>query len=86
MLLVVEPGYLCDSEVFCFQSCLYPMKYLHPRSMYTLPRGGVQRGVTPFVGSAGGYPPSWGVRGQAAPGRVSGLKPPKEKLPCKCIL
>jgi hypothetical protein len=29
-------------------------------------------------GSAeGGYPPGWGVRGK---------KPPKEKLPCKCIL
>jgi hypothetical protein len=49
----VEPDYLPDSEVFCFQPCLYPMKYLHPRSMYTLPREGVQRGVTP----SGGSPP-----------------------------
>jgi hypothetical protein len=47
----VEPDYLPDSEVFCFQSCLYPMKYLHPRSMYTLPHRGVQRGVTPSAGS-----------------------------------
>jgi hypothetical protein len=46
ILLVVEPDYLPDSEVFCFQLCLYPMKYLHPRSMYTLPHRGVQRGVT----------------------------------------
>ena len=52
-LLVVEPDYLPDSEVFYFQSCLYPMKYLHPRSMYTLPRGGVQRGGTPSAGSGG---------------------------------
>jgi hypothetical protein len=52
----VEPDYLPDSEVFYFQSCLYPMKYLHPRSMYTLPRGGVQRGGTPSVGSGGCYP------------------------------
>jgi hypothetical protein len=43
----VEPDYLPDAEVLCFQPCLYPMKYLHPRSMYTLPRGGVQRGGTP---------------------------------------
>jgi hypothetical protein len=39
----VEPDYFPDAEVLCFQPCLYPMKYLHPRSMYTLPRGGVQR-------------------------------------------
>jgi hypothetical protein len=49
----VEPGYLPDLEVFYFQPCLYPIKYLHPRSMYTLPRGGVQRGGTPFAGSGG---------------------------------
>jgi hypothetical protein len=36
-VLVVEPDYLPDAEVLCFQPCLYPMKYLHPRSMYTLP-------------------------------------------------
>jgi hypothetical protein len=59
----VEPDYLPDSEVFYFQPCLYPMKYLHPRSMYTLPRGGVQRGGTPSVGS-GGLSPGWGVWGQ----------------------
>jgi hypothetical protein len=82
----VEPDYLPDSEVFYFQPCLYPMKYLHPRSMYTLPRGGVQRGGTPSAGSGGGYPPGWGSRGKWAPSRGSGSKPPKEKLPCKCIL
>jgi hypothetical protein len=77
-LLVVEPDYLPDSEVLCFQSCLYPMKTLHPRSMYTLPRRGVQRGVTPSAGSGGAIPPVGGFRGK--------VKPPKEKLPCKCIL
>jgi hypothetical protein len=56
LLLVVEPDYLPDSEVFVFQPCLYPMKTLHPRSMYTLPRGGVQRGGTPSVGSGGAIP------------------------------
>jgi hypothetical protein len=58
----VEPDYLPDSEVFCFQPCLYPMKYLHPRSMYTLPRGGVEGGY-PLCRGQGGYPPAsgWGV-------------------------
>jgi hypothetical protein len=56
----VEPDYLPDSEVFYFQPCLYPMKYLHPRSMYTLPRRGVQRGGTPFAGSGGAIPPAGG--------------------------
>jgi hypothetical protein len=73
----VEPDYLPDSEVFYFQPCLYPMKYLHPRSMYTLPHGGVQRGGTPSARSRGAIP-SWGGG--------SGAKPPKEKLPCKSIL
>jgi hypothetical protein len=41
LMLVVEPDYLPNLEVFYFQPCLYPMKYLHPRSMYTLPREGV---------------------------------------------
>jgi hypothetical protein len=52
----VDPDYLPDSEVFCCQLRLYPMKYLHARSMYTLPRGGVQRGVTPSVGFEGESP------------------------------
>jgi hypothetical protein len=62
----VEPDYLPDAEVLCFQPCLYPMKYLHPRSMYTLPRGGVQRGGTPSAGSGGSIPPAGGW-GQAGP-------------------
>jgi hypothetical protein len=75
-LLVVEHDYLPDLEVFYFEPCLYPMKYLHPRSMYTLPRGGVQ----------GGYP-LCGVRGDSEPPvEVRGQRPPKQKLPCKSIL
>jgi hypothetical protein len=62
----VEPDYLPDSEVFYFQPCLYPMKYLHPRSMYTLPRGGVQRGGTPSAGS-GGLSPWLGGLGASGP-------------------
>jgi hypothetical protein len=36
------------------------MKYLHPKIMYTLPRGGVQRGGTPSAGSGGSIPPAGG--------------------------
>jgi hypothetical protein len=45
------------------------MKYLHPRSMYTLPWGGVERGGTPSVGSGG----SGGKRG-------FGGEAPEEKI------
>jgi hypothetical protein len=72
-MLVVEPDYLPDSEVFCFQPCLYPMKYLHPKSMYTLPRGGVQRGVTPSARSGGAIPPTGGSRGKRAPRMTLGV-------------
>jgi hypothetical protein len=44
-----------------------PMKYLHPRSMYTLPRRGVQRGGTPSAGSRGAIPSAGGSRGKRAP-------------------
>ena len=93
--MVVEPDYLPDVEVFYFYPCLYPMKYLHPISMYTLPRRGVQRGGTPSAGSGGAIPPAGGSRGKRAPsgglGAVSpdggsGAKPLKKKFPCKSIL
>jgi hypothetical protein len=82
----VEPGYLPNAEVLCFQLCLYPMNYLHPRSMYTLPRGGVQRGGTPSAGSGGSIPPAGGSGGKRALSRGSGVKPPKKKIPYKSIL
>jgi hypothetical protein len=71
------------------------MKYLHPRSMYTLPRGGVQRGGTPSAGSGGSIPSAGGSGGKRAPSGASGVaspdgglgaKPPKKKLPYKSIL
>jgi hypothetical protein len=90
----VELDYLPDLEVFYFHLCLDPMKYLHPRSMYTLPRGGGHRGGIPSAGSRGAIPPTGGSRGKQAPNGGSGevspdggsrVKPPKEKFPCKCI-
>jgi hypothetical protein len=74
----VEPDYLPDSEVFYFQPCLYPMKYLHPRSMYTLPRGGVQRGGSPLC-RVRGVPPG-GVWGQESPQRGFGGEAPEGKI------
>jgi hypothetical protein len=71
------------------------MKTLHPRSMYTLPCGGVQRGGTPFAGSGGAIPLAGGSGASGPPTGASGVvsldgglgaNPPKEKLPCKCIL
>jgi hypothetical protein len=63
--------------------------------MYTLPRGGVQRGGTPSAGFGGAIPPARGSGGKRAPSGGSGAvfpdgglgaKSRKEKLPCKCIL
>jgi hypothetical protein len=71
----VELDYLPDLDVFYFQPCLCPMKYLQPRSMYTLPRRGVQRGGTPSAGS----PPS-GVWGQAGPQQGFGGEAPEAKI------
>jgi hypothetical protein len=71
----VEPDYLPDAEVLCFQPCLYPMKYLHPRSMYTLPRGGVQRGVPPLRGPGGPSPRLGGLGARGPPARVRGQRP-----------
>jgi hypothetical protein len=68
----VEPDYLPDSEVFYFQPCLYPMKYLHPRSMYTLPCRGVQRGGTPSAGSGGLSPRLGGLGASGPPAGVRG--------------
>ena len=72
-----------------------PHEDLHPRSMYTLPRGRVQRGGTPSTGSGGDIPPAGESGGKRAPSEGSGAtspdgglgaKPPKQKLPCKIIL
>jgi hypothetical protein len=53
-----------------------PHEVFAPRSMYSLPRGGVQRGGTPFAGSGG----------KRAPSEGSGAKHPNQKLPYKSIL
>jgi hypothetical protein len=86
----VEPDYLPDLEVFYFQPCLYPMKYLYPRSMYTLPRGGVQRGGTPSVGSGGAIRPAGGSGGKRTPSGGSGAKPRRKnclvKVYCNFIV
>ena len=52
------------------------MKYLHPRSMYTLSRRGMQRGGTPSAGSGGAIPPAGGSGGK----RGFGGEAPEEKI------
>jgi hypothetical protein len=56
------------------------MKYLHPKSMYTLPRGGVQRGGTPSTGSKGPISPARGSGGKRAPKRGFGGEAPEAKI------
>jgi hypothetical protein len=78
----VEPDYLPDLEVFYFQPCLYPMKYLHPK-VCTLFHVGECRGGVPPLRGPGGLSPQLGGLGASG---GSGAKPPKKKLPCKSIL
>ena len=63
--------------------------------MYSLPRGGVQRGGTPSVGFGGAIPLAGGSGGKWSPNEGSGAaspdgglgaNPPKKKLPYKSIL
>jgi hypothetical protein len=55
--------------------------------MYTLPRGGVQRGGTPSAGSGGAIPPAGGSGGKRAPSGGSGAKPPNLiKVYCNFIV
>jgi hypothetical protein len=57
-----------------------PQKYVHSST-----RGSAEGG-TPSMGSGGAIPSAGGSGGKWAPSGGSGAKPPKEKLPCKCIL
>jgi hypothetical protein len=48
--------------------------------MYTLPRGGVQRGGTPSVGSGGAIPLVGGSGGKQAPSGGSRAASPEAKI------
>jgi hypothetical protein len=94
-MLVVEPDYLPDSEVLCFSAVFIPHEEFTPKNYVHSSTRGSEKGGYPLCGVQGAYPPSWGFRGKRAPdeclGAASpdgglGAKPPKEKLPCKCIL
>jgi hypothetical protein len=73
----MEIDYLLDLEVFYFHPCLYPMKYLHPRSMYTRPCGEVQRGGTRSMGYRGAIPSAGGFGGKWAPSGGLGCEAPE---------
>jgi hypothetical protein len=75
----VEPDYLPDSEVLCFSAMFIPHEDFTPHKYVHSSMWGSAEGGTPSVGSGGAIPPTGGLGG-------SGAKPPKEKLPCKCIL
>jgi hypothetical protein len=75
-MLVVEPDYLPDSEVF-FSAVFIPHEVLYTPEECTLFHVGECRG---------GLPPLRGPGASGPPGGLGGPKPPKEKLPCKSIL
>jgi hypothetical protein len=62
------------------------MKTLHSRSMYTLPRGGMQSGVTPSAGSGGAIPPVGGEGASGSPEGGSRAASPEGKVVFKSIL
>jgi hypothetical protein len=76
LILVVEPDYLPDSEVLCFSAMFIPHEDFTPQKYVHSSTWGSAEGGTPSAGSGGAIPPAGGFGG----------KPPKEKLPCKCIL
>jgi hypothetical protein len=47
------------------------MKTLHPRIMYTPPRGGVQGGLPPPAGSEGGQALGGGFGGESPEGKIA---------------
>jgi hypothetical protein len=72
------------SAVFIPHEDFTPQKYVHSSTQ------GSAEGGTPSAGS-GGLSLDGGFRGKQALGGLgayggSGEKPPKEKIPCKCIL
>jgi hypothetical protein len=72
VLLVVEPDYLPDSEVFVF-SHVYTPWILYTLEECTLLHTGECRGGYPLQGSGGKHSPTgvWGVRGEAPEGKIS---------------
>jgi hypothetical protein len=72
-LLSVGCGALLSSwfKGIYFLLCLYPMKDLHHGIMYTPPRGGVQRGVTPSMGSGRHVGPQRGFEDEAPEWKIA---------------
>jgi hypothetical protein len=66
--------------VFIPHEVFTPQKYVHSST------SGSAEGGTSSAESGGAIPSAGGSGGKQAPSGDSGAKPPKEKLPCKCIL
>jgi hypothetical protein len=68
------------SIVFIPHEDFTPHKYVHSSTW------GSAEGGYPLYGVQGAIPPAGEFGGKWAPSEGLGVKPPKEKLPCKCIL
>jgi hypothetical protein len=87
-ILVVEPDYLLDSEVFLLLVVFIPHEVFTPQKYVHSSTRGSAEGY-PLCRVWGGYPPGWGVWGQAGPERGFGGsfprwgfrgKPPEGKI------
>jgi hypothetical protein len=90
--LQVGDCWLWSLIIFLFHRSLFSVMFIPhedctPQNIVHPSMWGGCRGDFPPCGVRGAHPPGWGVWGQVwAPDGGSGVKPPKEKLPCKCIL
>jgi hypothetical protein len=62
-MLVVEPDYLPDSEVFLFSVVFIPHEVFTPQKYVHSSTRGSAEGGYPLCGVGGAIPPGWGVRG-----------------------
>jgi hypothetical protein len=75
-MLVVEPDYLPDSEVFCFSAVFIPHEVFTPQKYVHSSTWGSAEGGYPLCGVRGGYPPGGtgpkrGFGGEAPEGKIS---------------
>jgi hypothetical protein len=86
-VLVVEPDYLPDLEVLLLSAMFIPHEVFTPQKYVHSSTRGSAEGGYPLCGVWGAIPPAGGSGGKRAPIKGSGgVKPPKQKFPCKSIL
>jgi hypothetical protein len=82
----VEPDYLPEFRGLCFSAVFIPHEVFTPQKYVHSSTRGSAEGGTPSTGFGGPIPLVGGFRGKQAPDGGSGVKPSKEKFPCKNIL